>query len=98
MPHVGKKEAARTIAKQMRLPSGQLQTVNKAISSATASSAIMLQRYGDKVIVYVTRHGKDGGVQVFGHIVAPNGKRVIIQRAYDALGRLVHYDIKHWGW
>lgn len=70
-----------------------MSAANRSIGRATSSSAINVGRYGDRVVVQITRPGADG-YQLIETVIAPDETRTVVQMAYDSAGRLVHYDPK----
>jgi hypothetical protein len=66
----------------------------KAISRATAHSTIEVVEEAGIVYVRVKRPGFDG-YQVVESVIKSDGSKEVVQKAYDASGRLVHYDPKN---
>jgi hypothetical protein len=87
------KGSAREVLSGLDATSAQLQAANRAIGRATSSSSINVGRYGERVVVQIRRPGTDG-YQLVETVVARDGSRSVVQMAYDASGRLVHYDPK----
>ena len=87
------KRTARAFTSSMGLSPAQLASVKRAIRRATATEVITITQYGDSVVFQSFRHGRDG-YQVIEKIVDIHGKGDPIQRAYNAAGKLVHYDPK----
>ena len=77
----------------MGLPPTQRASVKRAIRRATATEVITITQYGDHALVQSFRHGYDG-YQVIETTVDIYGRKNAIQRAYNAAGKLVHYDVK----
>jgi hypothetical protein len=84
------KAEARAAVQAMGLPNAQAMAVNSAISRATSTNVVTVTQYGPDVVVQIFRPGSTG-YQVFESVVTPSGAKMVIQRAYDALGNLVHF-------
>jgi hypothetical protein len=66
----------------------------RAVSRATASSTIdVVKGPGESIIVRILRPGRNGH-QVIESVIDSTGKKTVVQKAYDASGKLVHYDPK----
>jgi hypothetical protein len=87
------KAEAKVVAQGMGLPNAQFTSVNSALSRATSSSKATVVQYGPDVVVQILRPGRQG-YQVMESIVTPNGTKTVVQKAYDAAGKLDHYDPK----
>jgi uncharacterized protein RhaS with RHS repeats len=88
------KSAARGALAEMALPEVQAAAVNRAIGRATTRTVIgITQGEGGNVVVTLTRAGRSGK-QVIESVISPDGAKTVVQRAYDAAGRLVHLDPK----
>ena len=77
----------------MNMPAVQATSVLAAARRATTSSTVNVLRQGSNIIVQVRRAGANGH-QVIESIIGPSGAKTVVQRAYDAAGKLVHYDPK----
>ncbi len=78
----------------MALPKAQAAAVNRAIGRATTKTAIAItQDEGGNVVVTLTRTGRNGR-QAIESVIAPDGGKAVVQKAYDEAGRLVHLDPK----
>ncbi len=51
------------------------------------------RREGGTITVRIMRPGRNG-FQVIKSVISSNGSKTVIQKAYDAAGKLVHYDRK----
>jgi hypothetical protein len=89
----GQKDAARYTLSAMDLDPAQLAAANRAISRATTSSTIGIEKEGSDVIVSVSRAGQYG-YQVIESTIGPDGTKTVVQKAYDAAGNLVHFHTK----
>ena len=90
----GAKTDAREFVAQLSLPDPQAAAVNRAIARATSTSTITIARgRGGNMIVNITRPGRDG-FQAVESTIARDGTKSVVQRAYNAAGRLVHNDPK----
>jgi len=58
------------------------------------SSTINVGTYGERVVVQVVRPGTNG-YQLIETVAPVAGDGTVVQMAYDAAGRLVHYDPKY---
>ena len=89
-----KKSEARTIIDGMGLPDPQVSSAKRTIVRATASEEIevVLDASGN-LLIRRERAGKIGK-QVFEDTIRPDGSKVVVQKAYDATGNLVHLDPK----
>ena len=87
------KAEARLASQLMGLPNKQAAAVSSAISRATSTSTVQVTQYGPDVIVQIYRPGANG-YQVIESIVTPSGTKSVLQKAYDALGNLVHIHRK----
>jgi hypothetical protein len=90
----GSKQAAREAIEQMGLSEAAKQAALRAIARGGANQVYQLiEREGGGVIVRILRPGRDG-YQVIESIIDQVGNKQVIQKAVDALGKLVHYDPK----
>jgi hypothetical protein len=88
------KSAARSALAKLAGSEAQAAAANRAVGRATATSTIQIARgEGSSIIVRVTRRGADD-IQVIESQVAKDGSKTVVQKAYDAAGNLVHYDVK----
>ena len=87
------KEAARQSLRSLKLTEEQLASAQRAISRATASSKIAIKKEMQDLVINITRPGRVG-YQNFERTINPAGEKTVIQRAFDELGNLVHYDPK----
>ena len=87
------KAEARVAAQGMGLPAAQAAAVNSSIGRATATSVTKVTQNGPDVIVEIFRSGENG-YQVVESTVRLDGSKAVVQKAYDAAGRLVHFDPK----
>ena len=88
------KTAAREGVASLGLGEAQAAAVNKTIGRATATSMIDIVAAKDgSVVVQTTRAGRNG-YQVIQTIIDKNGEKKVVQLAYDASGKLVHFDPK----
>jgi hypothetical protein len=92
LPTLGK-SGARELAGNMGLPTAQAHAVNRAIGRATSTSGIKVTQNGPDVLVEIFRKGDDG-FQVIESIIRVDGTKTVVQKAYDALGNLVHFHPK----
>jgi hypothetical protein len=88
------KVAAREAVSKLGLGEAQGSAVNRAISRATRSERIVIgvSDNGD-VAVRLVRTGHDG-YQVVETTVSRDGAKRVVQKAYDASGKRVHYHPK----
>jgi hypothetical protein len=88
------KAEARQIIDSMGLPEAQAKRARRTIGRATTSENIDVTKTnsGDLVISR-TRPGRNG-YQVFEDTIRPDGSKRVVQKAYDAVGNLVHEDPK----
>jgi len=88
------KEAARQSVAKMSLAPEQAAAALRAISRATTTSRVQLLYKGTgDLIVRIVRPGHDG-YQAIENTITPNGSKKVVQIAYDAAGKVVHYDPK----
>ena len=88
------KVAARAALGSLGVEGEQLAAASRTISRATASSTIDVTRgTGGTVIVSITRQGRNGS-QVMRTVVNADGTKTVVQMAFDAEGKLVHYHPK----
>jgi hypothetical protein len=78
----------------MGLPLAQAGAAQRTIGRATTSEDIEIVKMdsGD-LLVKRTRPGYVGR-QVFEDTIRPDGRKLVVQKAYDADGNLVHHDPK----
>jgi RHS repeat-associated protein len=79
-----------------RLPASQAakEAAKRAISRATTSSTIDVVKEGSSVVVRISRPGRSGH-QVIESVIDSAGKKTVVQKAYDAAGKLVHHHPKN---
>ncbi len=87
------KGEARGIISNMQLPIEQARSALTAIKRATTSSSFRITREAEEVVIRTARSGRNG-YQLFEYRIAADGKKIPVQTAYDAAGKLVHYDPK----
>lgn len=88
------KAAAREALARMALPEAQAQAARSAISRATTSSSVdIVQQEGGNLLVRVVRPGANG-YQAIESTITRDGIKTVVQKAWDAAGRLVHVDPK----
>lgn len=87
------KAAARAAVDGLAASPAAKAAARKAISRATANSTIEVVEEAGTVYVRVKRAGFDG-YQVVESVIKSNGTKEVVQKAYDASGRIVHYDPK----
>jgi hypothetical protein len=88
------KAEARQIINTMGLPATQEQAARRTIVRATASEDLeVVPQPSGAVLITRTRPGRNGK-QVFEDTIYPDGSKQVVQKAYDAAGRLVHHDPK----
>ena len=90
------KAAARQAVNEMGLAGAQSEAAISAVSRATRQSVVNVSQYGSDVVVQVMRSGRDG-YQVMETIVNLDGKKIVLQRAYNAAGEVIHYHPKGGG-
>ena len=84
------KAAARAAIAELDLPEGQAQAALRAVKHATATSTIEIVREeGGTVVVRIIRAGRDG-YQAMESTITQDGIKTVVQKAWDAAGRLVH--------
>ena len=89
-----KKAEARDIISGMGLPEPQAQAARRTIGRATATEDIeIVAGQAGELLIWRQRPGKFGK-QVFEDTISPSGSKVVVQKAYDAAGNLVHIDPK----
>lgn len=88
------KAQARTTTQGLGLAPAQASAVNSAISRATTTSSISVTQYGPNAVVQIMRPGADNGFQIIHTVVTPSGAKLVVQKAYDDAGKLVHYHPK----
>ena len=90
----GTKAAARQFLTGMALPELQESAVRSSINRATSTSTISIARgRGGSIIVGISRPGRDG-YQLVESTIAQDGTKKVVQKAFNAAGRLVHNDPK----
>lgn len=89
---VAKAAACEAIA-SMGLPAVQAAAAKSAVGRATASSTVKVTQDGSDVLVQVFREGANG-FQVMESRIGVLGNKTVVQKAYDATGKLVHFDPK----
>jgi hypothetical protein len=88
------KAEARQIIESMGLPAAQEKAARRTIVRATASEDLGVALYpSGELLITRTRPGRIGK-QVFEDTIQPDGSKQVVQKAYDAAGRLVHDDPK----
>jgi RHS repeat-associated protein len=87
------KASARQALAGLDCTSEQLAAANAAISRATTTSTISVGTYGPNVVVRIERPGVFGS-QTFETVIRPDGTKTVLQRTYDEVGNLSHYDVK----
>jgi hypothetical protein len=88
------KAEARQFIDTLGLPPDQAAAAHRTIKRATNSEQIEVMRMvGGDLVVTRSRPGRVG-YQVFEDTIRPDGSKSVVQRAYDADGRLVHDDPK----
>ena len=95
-PSVGStaKAAARASLDELGAVGVQRAAAHRAIGRATSSETIeVLGGEGSDIVVRLTRSGRNGH-QVIESTVRADGATSVVQRAYDALGKLLHNDPK----
>ena len=80
----------------MGLAGAESEAAISAVSRATRQSVVNVSQYGSDVVVQVMRSGRDG-YQVMETIVNLDGKKIVLQRAYNAAGEVIHYHPKGGG-
>ncbi len=87
------KAAAREAIARMAVSESAKAAARSAISRATTKSTIDVVKEGGNLIVRVARPGRDGH-QVIESVIKSDGTKTVVQKAFDAAGRLVHYHPK----
>ena len=87
------KAAAREAVEAMGLPAVQAAAAKSAIARATATSTVKVTQSGSDVLVEIFREGANG-FQVIETRIGVFGNKTVVQKAYDAAGKLVHFDPK----
>jgi RHS repeat-associated protein len=87
------KPAARQAVERLAASAAAKAAANRAISRATTKSTIDVVQEGTSIIVRITRPGRNG-YQVIESVIKSDGTKTVVQKAYDAAGKLVHYDPK----
>jgi hypothetical protein len=87
------KAAAREALKGLAASQAAKAAARKAISRATVNSTIEVVEEAGTVYVRIKRAGFDG-YQVVESVIKSDGAKNVVQKAFDAAGRLVHYDPK----
>ena len=88
------KAAARAAIEAMNLHEAQAGAAMRAIQRATTTSTIEIgTQESGSLVVSVSRAGRDGR-QVMENVISPQGAKTVVQKAFDAAGKLVHNDPK----
>jgi hypothetical protein len=88
------KPESRRLIDSLNLPAAQAEAARRTISRATRSEAIdIIKLDSGKLLLRRSRPGRSGW-QVFEDIIRPDGGKLVVQKAYDADGNLVHDDPK----
>lgn len=87
------KAAARAALEGLAASPAAKAAARKAISRATVNSTIEVVEEAGTVYVRIKRAGFDG-YQVVESVIKSDGTKEVVQKAYDAAGRIVHYDPK----
>ncbi len=88
------KSEARRIIEGMGLPEAQVKAARRTIVRATASDDIAVtQEASGSIVITRTRPGRVGR-QVFEDTIQADGRKQVVQKAYDSAGNLVHDDPK----
>jgi RHS repeat-associated protein len=88
------KAAARGAIAAMGLPEAQAGAAMRAIQRAMTTSTIEIgTQESGSLVVSVSRAGRNGR-QVMENVISPQGAKTVVQRAFDASGKLVHNDPK----
>jgi hypothetical protein len=88
------KAAARAAVEGLAASPAAKAAARKAISKATVNSTIEVVEEAGAVYVRIKRAGFDG-YQVIESVIKSDGTKSVVQKAYDAAGRIVHYDPKN---
>ncbi|HYV35684.1 MAG TPA: hypothetical protein VE988_08265 [Gemmataceae bacterium] len=88
------KAAARAIIDGMAIPPAQSQAARRTIVRATASEEIDIVAVKNGDILITRQRAGNVGKQVFEDTISPDGTKIVVQKAYDDAGNLVHYDPK----
>ncbi len=87
------KTSSRQLVSKLGLPKAQENAVLSAVTRATSSSQIKVTQNGSEVIVQIFREGKNG-FQVIESKISISGSKTVIQKGYDAAGKIEHYHPK----
>lgn len=88
------KEEARAALEALNLPAAQAKAAARTIGRATGSEEIeVVIMDGGDLLVRRSRPGRVGK-QVLEDTIAPDGKKQVVQKAYDDAGNLTHLDPK----
>jgi hypothetical protein len=87
------KAAAREGLVKLGIEGAQAAAARSAIGRATSKTTIELVKRGEELIVRLARPGRDGH-QVIESVIGADGTKAVVQKAFDAAGRLVHFDPK----
>lgn len=88
------KAQARRIIDSMGLPPAQAAAAGRTIRRATAAEEIEVTLAASGELVIRRSRAAYVGHQVFEDVIAPDGTKQVVQRAYDAAGNLIHLDPK----
>ena len=87
------KAAARSAIERMAVSPAAKAAAKRAVSRATASSKIDVIRESGSLIVRIERAGRNG-YQVIESVIKSDGTKTVVQKAFDAAGKSVHYHPK----
>lgn len=87
------KAAARAALDRLAVSAAAKEAAKRAISRAMTSSTIDVVKEGGSVVVRISRAGRNGH-QIIESVIDGAGNKTVVQKAYDAAGKLVHYDPK----
>ena len=87
------KAAARSAIERMAASQAAKAAAKRAVSRATTGSKIDIVNEGGSLVVRITRAGRNG-YQVIESVIKSDGTKTVVQKAFDAAGKLVHYHPK----
>jgi hypothetical protein len=92
---VGKAEAKKALVEQSQgIAEGQLKEVMGQIVKATTKESVTVEKLENGVMRVLKERPGNDGKQVIESLVNSEGKKNIVQRAYDSTCKLVHEDSK----
>ncbi len=88
------KGEAQQMIDALGLPAVQAGAAHRTISRATTTETIEIDHSSTGDLVFKRSRPGRTGHQVFEDTISPDGRKEVVQKAYDAAGNLIHHDPK----